>query len=112
MTLEASMKTTISGIGSVALIAASFVSVALPITPAAAESASQTQCESTEGAVYVKDGPNSRCEYPAVTTKPGNTPDGYDGGAQTTTQDTTTGQGNLNNKPTTETTCTGHKCPK
>jgi hypothetical protein len=105
------MKITVSGIGSVALIAASFVSVALPITPAAAESASQAQC-TAGGGTYEKVGPNSTCTYPEVTTKPGNTPDGYDGGAQTTTQDTTTGQGNLNNKETTNTTCTGHKCPK
>lgn len=105
------MKTTVSGIGAVALIAASFVSIALPITPAAAASWSQTQCE-TDGGTYVKDGSNSRCVYPEVTTKPGNTPDGYDGGAQTTTQDTTTGQGNLGNNPTDTTTCTGHKCPK
>jgi hypothetical protein len=47
-----------------------------------------------------------------VTTKPGNMPDGYDGGAKTTTQETTDGNGNLTNQQTDTTTCTGHKCPK
>ena len=39
-------------------------------------------------------------------------PDGYDGGAKTTTQETTDGNGNLTNQQTDTTTCTGHKCPK
>jgi hypothetical protein len=47
-----------------------------------------------------------------VTTKPGNMPDGYDGGAKTTTQETIDGNGNLTNRQTDTTTCTGHKCPK
>ena len=97
------MRGIISGTGSISLIAGSFVSVAsmaLPTTAAHAESWSQTQCESTPGAYYYKDGPNSYCVYPEH------------GGALTTTQTTTDGQGNLNNKQTSSTTCEGHKCPK
>ena len=104
------MKSTISGLGSIALIAASFVSVALPTTAANAANPSQTQCEADDGE-YIKDGSNSRCVYPSVTTKPGNNPPGTQG-SETTTQTTTDGQGNLNNKQETTSTCTGHKCPK
>lgn len=104
------MKSIISGAGSIALIAASFASVALPTTAAHAASASQTQCEA-DGGTYYKNGSSSECVYPSVTTKPGYNPPG-DQGSETTTQSTTEGQGNLNNKEQTTTTCTGHKCPK
>ena len=64
------------------------------------------------GGTYYKSGSDSKCVYPEVTTKPGNMPDGYDGGAKTTTQETIDGNGNLTNRQTDTTTCTGHKCPK
>jgi hypothetical protein len=108
------MRKLISSTGAVSLIAASIVSVAsmaLPTTAAQAESWSQSQCEAS-GGTYVKNGSDSQCVYPSQTTKPGNMPDGYDGGAATTTQTTTDGQGNLTNQETTTTSCTGHKCPK
>jgi hypothetical protein len=107
------MKIVISGTGSFALIAASFASIASVALPTAAhaESWSQTQCEAN-GGTYTKSGSSSECVYPEVTSKPGHTPTNYDGGAQTTTQTTTDGTGNLSNKQTTTTSCTGHKCPK
>lgn len=104
------MRSIISGAGSLALIVASFASIALPTTPAHAESWSQTQCEAN-GGTYTKSGSDSTCVYPAVTTKPGNNPPGPQGSEQTT-QTTTDGTGNLNNKQETTTTCTGHKCPR
>jgi hypothetical protein len=108
------MRKLISSTGAVSLIATSIVTVAsmaIPTTAAQAESWSQTQCEAN-GGTYYKSGSDSKCVYPEVTTKPGNMPDGYDGGAKTTTQETTDGNGNLTNQQTDTTTCTGHKCPK
>jgi hypothetical protein len=108
---EAPVKSIFTATGALALIAGTLVSVTLPATPAAAEPWSQTQCE-MDGGTYIKDGSNSRCEYPPESSKPGNMPDNYDGGALITTQDTDTGKGNLTNKQETTSTCTGHKCPK
>ena len=97
------MRPYVAGIGALALIGLSFAPTPVAFTsPAAAESASQAQCEA-DGGLYVKDGPDSICIYPE--TKPGHMPDDYDGGALS--QDTTTGHGNLNNKDST--TCDGNK---
>lgn len=104
------MRSIISGASSLALIAASVTAIAVPTTPARAESWSQTQCEAG-GGTYIKDGSDSRCVYPSTTTKPGNNPPGTQG-SEKTTQTTTDGKGNLTNQQTTTTTCTGHKCPK
>jgi hypothetical protein len=54
------------------------------------------------GGTYTKDGPNSICVYPEQNV--GNAPDHSN---SQTTQDTTTGQGNLGNKPVSA--CTGPK---
>ena len=64
-------------------------------------SGSSAQCTQS-GGIYTKDGPNSICVYPEQNV--GNAPDHSN---SQTTQDTTTGQGNLNNKP--QPTCTGPK---
>jgi hypothetical protein len=64
-------------------------------------SGSSAQCTES-GGTYTKDGPNSICVYPEQNV--GNAPDHSN---SQTTQDTTTGQGNLNNKP--QDTCTGPK---
>ena len=108
------MRGIISGTWSISLIAGSFVSVAslaLPTTAAQAESWSQSQCEAN-GGTYYKNGSDSQCVYPEQQSKPGHMPASYDGGALTTTQTTTDGQGNLTNQQTSTTTCEGHKCPK
>jgi hypothetical protein len=101
--MESTMKRYVTGIGALALIGMSFAPLPVAfIQPAAAAPASQVDCED-DGGVYIKDGPNSICVYPEE--KPGNLPDGYDGGALS--QDTTTGHGNLSNKDVT--TCSGNK---
>jgi hypothetical protein len=61
--------------------------------PVLAASPSQLQCEQTQGAVYDGQGGTKTCTNPA--TAPGNSP--TDGGSAS--QTTTTGQGNLGNKP-------------
>lgn len=59
---------------------------------ALAESGSERSCESG-GGTYVKDGADSTCTYPETTKD-------VNGNAYgTTTQETTTGHGNLDNKP-------------
>ena len=105
------MKSVISITGSLALLGGALAAVTLPAAPAAAESWSQTQCEAN-GGQYYKNGSDSKCVYPEEQSKPGNMPKNYDGGALTTTQTTTDGNGNLTNQQTTSTSCTGHKCPK
>jgi hypothetical protein len=89
-----------------ATAAAALIGFSFAPTQAAAANPSQTECEAS-GGTYIKDGPNSRCELPPVTTKPGNDPPGEQG-SETTTTTTVEGQGNLNNKQETETTCTGN----
>ena len=67
---------------------------------ASAASGSERECTAA-GGVYTKDGPNSICVYPETTKDvPGNA-------FGTATQDTTTGQGNLGNKPVSA--CTGNQ---
>lgn len=95
------MKLIVSGLGSVLLVAGSLLSVTVPIaSPAFAASGSQRECEAN-GGTYTKDGADSICVYPV--TKPGNNPPGPQGSES---QDTSTGQGNLDNK--TQNTCTGN----
>jgi hypothetical protein len=65
-----------------------------------AASGSEREC-TAGGGTYVKDGPDSICVYPETTKDvPGNA-------FGTATQETTTGQGNLGNKPVDE--CTGNQ---
>jgi hypothetical protein len=54
------------------------------------------------GATYVKSGPDSICVFPEEKVS---SPNANENNNAATTQDTTTGQGNLGNKPITE--CTG-----
>lgn len=101
------MKPYLTATAALALIGLSFAPTPLPVAqPVAAASGSQADCEAA-GGTYIKDGPNSICEFPPVTTKPGNDPPGEQG-SETTTDTTTTGHGNLNNKDQTTTTCTGN----
>lgn len=101
------MKLYLATTAALGLIGLSFAPTPLPLAqPAAAASGSQVQCEQA-GGTYVKDGSNSICVFPPTTTKPGNDPPGTQG-SETTTTTTTTGQGNLNNKDQTTTTCTGN----
>ena len=62
-------------------------------------SGSSADCTAA-GGTYTKDGPNSICVFPEENV--GNAPDHSN---SQTTQATTTGQGNLGNRPTSE--CTG-----
>lgn len=75
--------------------------VALSPTAAVAASGSERECD-LAGGTYIKDGPNSICVFPEE--KVSNENANPDNNAQTT-QDTTTGHGNLGNKPVEE--CTG-----
>ncbi len=88
------------------LLLASITFFAFGPTGALAASSSATACTDS-GGTYTKDGPNSICVYPEENV--GNAPDNSN---SQTTQTTSTGQGNLGNKTTTE--CTGPKgqCPK
>lgn len=94
----------ISSIGSAALVLSAFAPVAIlvPITAAQANP-SEDYCMDT-GGEYIKDGPDSRCEYPEETTKPGFNPDGVQGSERTSSR-TTDGQGNIFNKQETTSTC-------
>jgi hypothetical protein len=69
-------------------------------TGARAASGSATECAAA-GGTYTKDGPNSICVFPETTK------DVKGNAFGTATQDTSTGQGNLDNKTTTS--CTGNK---
>ena len=102
------MKSTITRSCSLALLAGA----ALLSGPATAASPSQTECEANNGTFVKGPGGQCSCVYPEQQSKPGNMPDNYEGGALTTTQQTDSGQGNLSNKESSTTTCTGHKCPK
>jgi len=82
------------------LIFASLLLLALSTPSAMAASGSQTECEAA-GGTYTKDGPNSICVFPETTKDVNGNAFG------TATQDTSTGQGNLDNKTTT--TCTGNQ---
>lgn len=96
-----------SGIGSVALVAGSLLSVTVPVaSPAVASSGSQRDCEAA-GGTYTKDGSDAHCVYPE--TKPGHNPPGDQGSEYTPITD---GQGNLSNKPVDS--CTGNpgQCKK
>jgi hypothetical protein len=55
----------------------------------------------SSGGTYIKDGPNAICVFPETTKDVNGNANG------TATQTTTTGQGNLGNKPTS--TCTGNQ---
>ena len=91
-------------IGSTALILSAFIPVAIGVpTTAAQANPSEDYCVET-GGTYIKDGPDSRCEYPTVTTKPGHNPDGVQG-SEETSSGSTDGQGNIFNKQETSTTC-------
>jgi hypothetical protein len=71
-------------------------------TDALALSSSASECTAA-GGTYTKDGPNSICVFPEVkVSSPNANPDNN---AQTT-QKTTTGHGNLDNKPVEQ--CTGN----
>lgn len=99
------MKSIISGTSSLALALAplAFIgSMAVPLTAASANP-SEYFCEvDPGGGEYIKDGPDSRCEYPIE--KPGNNPPGEQGSES---QDTLSGQGNIGNK--TKSGCDGNK---
>ena len=81
------------------LLLTSITFFAFSPTGAFAESGSSADCGAA-GGTYTKDGPDSICVLPEENV--GNAPDHS---SSQTTQDTTTGQGNLGNKPTSE--CTG-----
>jgi hypothetical protein len=72
---------------------------ALSTVSAVAQSGSARECEGA-GGTYTKDGPNSICVFPETTKDVNGNAFG------TATQDTSTGQGNLDNK--TQTVCTGN----
>jgi hypothetical protein len=99
--MEAAMKAHILTMAA----AAALIGFSFAPAPASANP-SQSECEA-QGGTYIKDGPDSRCELPPVTTKPGNDPPGTQG-AETTTETTIEGQGNLKNKQETTSTCTGN----
>ena len=101
------MKSAISGMSSVVLVAGALLSVGVPFSSALASSGSQRECEAA-GGTYVKIGSVCTCELPPVTSKPGNDPAGVQGSEKTVTQ-TDGGQGNLGNKETTSTECVGNK---
>jgi hypothetical protein len=74
---------------------------ALGTVNAMAASGSEQQCTAA-GGTYVKDGPDSICTFPPEKVSNENANPNNNAA---TTQDTTTGHGNINNKPVTE--CTG-----
>ena len=83
------------------LMFASLSLFALGTTSAMAASGSEQECTALNGE-YTKSGPDSICVLPEVKVSSQNAnPDNN----AATTQDTTTGHGNLGNKPITE--CTG-----
>ena len=94
------MKHQLAMVAAFGLIGLSFAPTPLTQTAAAANP-SETECTAL-GGTYIKDGPNSRCELPP--TKPGRNPPGEQGSESQTTIE---GQGNLNNKQTTE--CEGNR---
>jgi hypothetical protein len=84
------------------LLFASITFFAFSPTGALAESGSAADCGAA-GGTYTKDGPNSICVFPEEkVSSPNANPDNN----ASTTQSTSTGQGNLGNK--TETACTGN----
>jgi hypothetical protein len=94
----------VSSIGSVALFLSAFAPVAIVVpTTAAHANPSEDYCIET-GGMYIKDGSDSHCEYPTVTTKPGHNPDGVQG-SEETTSGSTDGQGNIFNKQESSSTC-------
>ena len=102
------MKVLVPATAALALCALSFAPSPLPFTgKASAQSASERDCVAN-GGTYEKDGPNSVCVYPPVTTKPGNNPPGEQGSEKTVTE-TDTGHGNLGNKTQTTNHCDGNK---
>jgi hypothetical protein len=83
------------------LILASLSLFALGTASAMAASGSATECAAA-GGTYTKDGPNSVCVFPEEkVSSPNANPDNN----ASTTQNTSTGHGNLDNKTTTA--CTG-----
>ena len=70
-------------------------------TSAPAASGSARECEAA-GGTYTKDGPNSICVFPEESVA---SPNANPNNNAQTTQTTTTGQGNINNKP--QDTCSG-----
>jgi hypothetical protein len=83
------------------LILASLSLFALGTASAMAQSGSDRACTDA-GGTYTKDGPNSICVFPEEKVS---SPNANPNNNASTTQDTSTGQGNLDNKTTT--TCTG-----
>ena len=84
------------------LIMASVSLIGFGAADAMAASGSERDCAAA-GGTYTKDGPNSICVFPEekVSNENANPRNNAD-----TTQDTTTGHGNLGNKPVDE--CTGN----
>ena len=84
------------------LLLASVSLIAFGAADAMALSGSERDCDAANG-TYTKDGPNSICVFPEekVSNENANPNNNAD-----TTQETTTGQGNLGNKPVDE--CTGN----
>jgi hypothetical protein len=101
--MEVSMK---AYLVTAAAAAAALIGFSFAPTQVSAASGSERECTEM-GGTYIKDGSNSRCELPPVTTKPGNNPPGEQG-SEKTTETTLEGQGNLNNKQETSTTCSGN----
>ena len=95
-----------SMISSLALVLAALAPVAIVVpTTAAQANPSEYYCEvDPGGGMYIKDGADSLCEYPTVTTKPGHNPDGVQG-SEETTSGSTDGQGNIFNKQESSSTC-------
>lgn len=95
-----------STLGSTSLVLSAFAPIAMAVpTTAAQANPSEYYCEvDPGGGMYIKDGANSHCEYPTVTTKPGHNPDGVQG-SEETTSGSTDGQGNIFNKQETTSDC-------
>ena len=92
------------------LTVAALMVAAMTVTAAGAFAASpsQTQCEAG-GGTYTHDQGQAKCVYPEVTTQGKNTNQPK---FQQTSQTTDTGQGNISNKPDSNTTTTcGTPCP-
>ena len=90
-------------VGAVLAVAAIGVGLTVPAFggSALAASGSQRQCEA-DGGQYVKNGSAATCVFPEESVANENANPNNNG---QTTQDTTTGHGNINNDPVT--TCTG-----
>jgi hypothetical protein len=95
------LRTSLLILGSVSLLA-------FGATSAMAASGSERECTAA-GGTYTKDGPNSICVFPEEQVANENASDNNN---SQTTQDTTTGHGNLGNKPVDECTGPAGQCKK